>query len=235
MKPVIGVVGSTDKNEFNMPITALSLAYTHALEKAGALPIILPFTENRDLVLSYVERVHGLLFPGGIDMDPEFYGEPPVRELGEMDRRLDLFQLSFFEATKVHNKPILGICRGSQLIHVALGGSLYQDIASQFEPQTTIVHMEKDRDTDHPVNIYPGSRLHALFGSRIEVNSRHHQCIKTPGKDLVITARAPDGVIEAAEHKNLPIDLVQWHPERMLLKSDAMLPLFKAFVKRCSL
>ncbi len=114
-------------------------------------------------------------------------------------------------------KPVLAICRGIQLINVALGGSLFQDIPSQF-PAAALKHMQNTLSygVDHPVIIEPGTRLFDLFGPRIMVNSRHHQSIKAVGTDLIITARAPDGVIEAAQHKTLPMDLVQWHPELML-------------------
>jgi putative glutamine amidotransferase len=131
-------------------------------------------------------------------------------------------------------KPVLAICRGIQLINVALGGSLFQDIPSQFSTPT-LKHMQDTLsfDVDHPVSIAPGSRLFEMFGPEILVNSRHHQSIKAVGKDLIITARAPDGVIEAAQHQSLPMDLVQWHPELMLRKNDDMLRLFKSFIKRC--
>jgi len=131
-------------------------------------------------------------------------------------------------------KPVLGICRGIQLINVALGGSLYQDIPSQF-PTPTLKHMQDvlSFDVDHLVTIEPATRLYDLFGPEIRVNSRHHQSIKDLGDGLIVTARAPDGVIEAAEHRELSIDLVQWYPELLLRKNDDMRCLFESFVRRC--
>lgn len=130
--------------------------------------------------------------------------------------------------------PILGICRGAQVANVALGGSLVQDIPSQM-PESDIVHMQNvfSYGTDHDVRFDPGSRLCRLFGESIRINSRHHQSIDAPGKGIRITAWAPDGVVEGAEHEFLPIDLVQWHPELLMQKSDGMLPLFNRFIRNC--
>ena len=110
---------------------------------------------------------------------------------------------------------------------MALGGTLVQDIPSLI-PESNLRHMQKTLsfDTDHEAEFTPGSRLFELFGPSIRINSRHHQCIELPGKGLKITAKAPDGVIEGAEHESLPIDLVQWHPELLMQKDDAMLPAF---------
>lgn len=117
---------------------------------------------------------------------------------------------------------------------MALGGSLVQDIPSRM-PESDIVHMQKvfSYGTNHDVRFDPGSRLRGLFGESIRINSRHHQSIDAPGKDIRITARAPDGVVEGAEHEFLPIDLVQWHPELLMQKSDDMRPLFNRFIRNC--
>jgi putative glutamine amidotransferase len=130
--------------------------------------------------------------------------------------------------------PILGICRGAQVLNVALGGSLFQDIPAQFTAPV-LNHMQKEIHfgTDHPIDIQPGSRLHDMFGPRIMVNSRHHQSIRRPGNGLKVTARSPDGVIEAVEHTSLPIDLVQWHPELMLIENQSMAPVFASFIRAC--
>ncbi|MFO7714897.1 gamma-glutamyl-gamma-aminobutyrate hydrolase family protein [Desulfosarcina sp.] len=232
MIPLIGMIAHTELNRFKMPATTMPLAYTAAIEKAGGLPVILPFSHAHDILPAIAGSVQGFLFPGGNDIDPSFYNETPVPELGAVNKDLDLFQMAVLKLAIAQEKPVLAICRGIQLVNVFLGGTLVQDIPSQIgDPFLT--HLQDDMDTDHPIDIEPGSRLHQLFGPHIVVNSRHHQSVKEPGKGFVVTARAPDGVIEAAEHKNLPIDMVQWHPERMLQKNDQMLPLFKAFIERC--
>jgi putative glutamine amidotransferase len=234
MKPLIAVVAHTEINRFGLMANSISTTYTEAVEKAGGLAVILSFTHNQDNIWLAVEKADGFLFTGGMDVDPAFYGEKGIAALGPSDTDLDRFQMVVLQAVMACKKPVLAICRGIQLINVALGGSLFQDIPSQFSTPT-LKHMQDKLsfDVDHPVTIEPGSRLFDLFGPTIMVNSRHHQSIKAIGQDLIISARAPDGVIEAVQHKTLPMDMVQWHPELMLRKNDDMLGLFEAFIKRC--
>lgn len=235
MMPLIGIVANTDLNRFNMNATMIPLAYSGSIERSGGVPVILPYTKNPRVLLAMADSVQGFLFPGGIDVDPGLYNETAVPELGKVDKALDIFQRAILDLAMTQKKSILAICRGTQVVNVALGGTLYQDIGSQVGP-AALKHTQDviSFDTDHDVSFEPGSRLHELFGGHIQINSRHHQSIKTVGKDLVITGRAPDGVVEAAQHRTLPMDLVQWHPELMMQKNDAMLPLFKTFVDRCS-
>ncbi len=236
MKPIIAVVAHTEINRFGILANNISATYTEAVEKAGGLAMILPFTQNREFIPILVKKADGFLFTGGIDVDPAFYGEKEISAMGPADPDLDRFQMAVLHEVMACRKPVLAICRGIQLINVALGGSLFQDIPSQFS-DSVLKHTQDELSfgVDHEVIIEPGSRLFKLFGARIMVNSRHHQSIKDPGKDLIITARAPDGVIEAAEHKTLPMDLVQWHPELMLRQNNDMLCLFESFINRCKI
>ncbi|OGR12784.1 MAG: hypothetical protein A2277_01845 [Desulfobacterales bacterium RIFOXYA12_FULL_46_15] len=236
MNPLIGVIANIDLNRYDMPATVVPLAYTTSLEKAGGQPLIFPLTLDETFLPVMADAVKGFLFIGGNDIDPGFYNEMPEKELGKVDKTLDMFQMAALKIAMAREKPVLGICRGIQIVNVALGGTLFQDIPSQFDPPV-LNHMQDtiSFETDHEVDIEPGSELHDLFGSHIRVNSRHHQSIKTLGKDLIITARAPDGVIEAVRHKTLPMELVQWHPELMMQKNNDMLPLFKMFVEKCRL
>ncbi len=236
MKPLIAVIANTDLNRFDMPATIVPLAYTTSIEKGGGIPLIFPLTGDITSLSAMADKVQGFLFPGGNDIDPGFYNETPQKELGMVNKDLDIFQMAVLDLAMDQKKPVLAICRGIQVVNVALGGTLFQDIPSQFD--TPVLKHMQDKisfETDHGVDIEPGSLLYELFGDHIRVNSRHHQSIKSLGKDLVITARAPDGVIEAAQHKTLPMDLVQWHPELMMQKNDDMLPLFKVFVEKCRL
>jgi putative glutamine amidotransferase len=232
MKPLIGIIAHTELNRFNLTVSTIALTYTSSIEKAGGVPVILPFTADNSILAQMAEPMQGFLLPGGNDIDPAFYNETAVKECGEVNKPLDLFQMAVLKLAIADRKPVLGICRGIQVVNVALGGSLFQDIPSQVTTPS-LKHTDKAVDVEHPIDIEEGSRLFKLFGAHITVNSRHHQSLKEPAEDLIITARAPDGVIEAAQHKSLPIDLVQWHPERMMQKNDDMLPLFKAFVGRC--
>ncbi|MFZ3047606.1 MAG: gamma-glutamyl-gamma-aminobutyrate hydrolase family protein [Desulfatirhabdiaceae bacterium] len=234
MKPLVAIVSHTEPNRFGIPANGIAVTYAEAVIKGGGIPLILPFSEHSEIILQMVEPFDGFLFPGGIDVDPRFYAETKIDALGSADPELDRFQMTVFHAAVTRKKPVLGICRGIQLINVALGGSLYQDIPSQFST-ATLKHMQDvlSFDVDHPVTIAPATRLHDIFGPEIRVNSRHHQSVKELGDGLIVTARAPDGVIEAAEHRELSIDLVQWHPELMLRKNDDMRCLFESFVRRC--
>ena len=236
MKPIIGVVSHIDLNRFGMPATSIPLTYTSSIEKAGGVPVILSFTKDNNILTAMANHVQGFLFPGGNDIDPVLYNEPPSALLRDVNKPLDQFQMAVLDLVLEKKKPVLAICRGIQIANVVLGGTLFQDIDSQFDTPV-LKHMQDtiSFDTDHAVDFEPGSRLHDMFGPNIMINSRHHQSIKKLGKDLIITARAPDGVIEAAQHKTLPLDLVQWHPELMMQKNDDMLPLFNSFVERCKI
>lgn len=234
MLPLIAIVAHTDENRFKMPAVNIPTAYTSAVEQAGGIPYILPIIQDLSLLPRMANQADGFVFPGGFDLDPAHFNESPLPTLGRVDKALDEFQLAAFTLAMEMRAPVLGICRGAQLINVALGGSLFQDIASQFDTPV-LDHMQKKihLGTDHSIEIEPGSRLYKMFGPNIDVNSRHHQAIKELGKDLKSTAVSPDGVIEAAEHTGLPIDLVQWHPELMMLANRVMSPLFKSFIDRC--
>ena len=233
MKPIIGIAASLDVNRLGMAINSLPLTYPAAIEKAGGLPLVVPYSCNNDLLNRIGERIDGLLLPGGIDLDPACYNESPAAGLEEINRDLDIFHLNLFNVCFEAEKPVFGICRGCQLINAALGGSLFQDIDETLDT-SALRHRGPNCDSEHPIAMKPGSRLFRLFGGEAVVNSRHHQAIKATGRDLLVTAVAPDGVIEAAEHCSLPIHLVQWHPERMLASSEFMLPLFIDFIEQCT-
>lgn len=232
MKSRIAIIASKDSNRFGMPASAVLQTYSDAVLKAGGLPFIVPVTEELVTVPAMVDGANGFLFIGGMDIDPALYGESPHAALGNVDAALDRFQLAAVNVALARRRPTLAICRGCQIVNVALGGTLFQDIPAQIGP-TALKHTQDTLHTgdDHAVELTPGSRLHRLFGPAQRVNSRHHQSIKTPGRGLRITARAPDGVIEGAQHESLPLDLVQWHPELMLRKDDRMLPLFRHLIR----
>jgi len=232
--PIIAVAAHTDVNQFQSRTSAVPMAYTDSIERAGGIPFILPFTMKLEALHQVLAHADGVLLPGGFDLDPEFFHQEPEPTIGKVERTLDLFQMKVIELAMEQQMPILGICRGAQVINVVMGGTLYQDIPTHF-PKSELKHMQKTLsfDTDHGVSFSPGSRLYNCFGPDIEINSRHHQSIKDIGKDLTVTAISPDGVIEAAQHNSLPVDLIQWHPELMMQKNDDMLPLFQSFVNSC--
>lgn len=202
--------------------------YVRSIRDAGGVPVILPDTGgDTGRVPDYLALLDGLVLPGGADIPPGEYGEDAHASVEPLDRDRFLFEKELAKAwIGKTDKPLLGICLGSQWINVASGGSLVQDIPTE--------RNANHRNTRHPVEITPGSRLSLILGqSRIEVNSFHHQSSDAIGKNLRAVAKAPDGVIEAVETTDPRRFLigVQWHPERMAPDDAAQTKLLKAFVE----
>ncbi len=213
--PLIGIASLTNHS------------YVRAIRAAGGVPVVLPNAEGgAEQIDSYLGRLDGLLLPGGADIPPSEYGEQThetVRLLGD-DRFVFEKALSRAWIEKT-NKPLLGICLGSQWINVASGGSLVQDIPSEFG----ISH----RNRDHDVILEADSKLAGILGStRFEVNSFHHQAVRSIGANLRIVARCPDGVVEATETTDPERFLigVQWHPEQLVPDDERQAMLLRAFV-----
>ena len=176
--------------------------YLAALRALDAEPTVLTEAHCRP------EDWDGLLLPGGADLAPARYGQTPNGSLG-VDEALDALQFSVLERFLRAGKPVLGICRGHQLLNVFFGGTLVQHLP------TAPTHTGEDGDLRHPAAAAEGSFLYGLYGGSFTVNSSHHQATERPGAGLKTVAWAPDGTAEAAEHERLPIWSVQWHPERM--------------------
>lgn len=233
-RPKIGLttfINSNSKTE----TSAVNFNYINAVIKAGGIPCLIPFTVDESLLEQYSEEFDGFLFIGGVDVSPSNYGENPSKELGFTSLRLDEYHLTLLKKVLYAKKPILGICRGNQLLNVALGGTLYQDM-SEF-PDKTIKHVQETDygDISHKVTIMSGTSLFSCFGESVWTNSYHHQSVKDLGRNLIISAKSDDGVVEAIEMQDYPYGVgIQWHPEAMLIKSDSMLPLFKSFLDACN-
>ena len=234
MSVFIAICANTEYNKNGQTITSVPVAYSQCVLQAGAVPVVLPPCRDEQTVALMLSRVSGLILPGGLDMDARYFNQEMHPACRASDPELDLFQVTLVKLAVELEMPVLGICRGAQVANVALGGSLVQDIPSRL-PESNINHMQKEFsfDTDHDVRFDPGSRLYSLFGASMSVNSRHHQSIDAPGKGIRISAWAPDGIVEGAEHESLPIYLVQWHPELLMQKSDSMRPLFDRFIGHC--
>lgn len=201
--------------------------YADAIYEAGGQPV-LALGADQELA----ERMDGLFLTGGVDIEPERYKMERKPWCGKADFVRDQEEFTFFSLFAKERKPILGVCRGLQLMNAALGGTLWQD-------QKEECHTEGHGDgAIHKVCLEEESLLGRLFGSEIPVNSYHHQSIRTLGKGLVVTARAGE-IIEGVEHESLPMWAVQWHPERMRSRDKIaeegpdMGPLFSWFVKAC--
>ncbi|MBR6115611.1 MAG: gamma-glutamyl-gamma-aminobutyrate hydrolase family protein [Oscillospiraceae bacterium] len=201
------------------------LNYRRALSALGAEAVLTAATVDP-------EGFDGLLLPGGGDVAPARYGQENDGSFS-IDEALDALQIDLFLAFMVMGKPILGICRGIQVINVALGGTLVQDI------RTGLIHSRTgETDSVHPITAAEGSILGELYGQRFSVNSSHHQAVGIPGRGFRVTARSDDGTAEAAEHETLPILGVQFHPERMCfshLRPDTVdgSVLLRRFIDRC--
>lgn len=238
--PIIGVFADTmscNKGGFgDVTRQYINAAYISAVEDAGAVPFIIPVSNDLEKTKKLIDLCDGLLFPGGEDIDPGYYGENPHKNLGEIRPEVDKFLFHSLLYALEQRKPALGICKGMQMMVVATGGSLYQDIYSQREEET-FLHCQSGRRTYgvHQVQIDKDSRLFQILETgQIATNSIHHQSVRTLGKGLRLSAHTEDGIVEAVESLDGRLIGVQWHPEEMVPESGAMKRLFKNLVQRAS-
>ena len=239
MRPVIGISAHPTLHDYRgnkSTIQSCGENYLFSLEAVGAVPLILPIYDDPEALDRYVGLCAGFMIPGGIDVNPISYGETPHPLLETTRLDFDEYQLHLIERMRVSKKPVLAICRGIQIVNVAYGGTLYQDVSLHGEG--TMRHSQVDitpGGISHRVSIEDGSILHRLYGSELWTNSYHHQSIKDLGAGLRITARADDGIIEAVEATDHPyLHAVQWHPESFFVRPDNyMLAIFEDFVKQC--
>lgn len=212
----------------------INAAYVRYLESADCLPLALPTLLDHSRIPALIAAIDGLLLTGGDDVYAGAYGEEVIAGQWRIDPPRTFFEIELVREALRQRKPLFGICRGCQMINVALGGSLWQDIASQVagaqqhrSPQSPVL-------TYHPAAIAPGSRLHGIIGSEtLTVNSSHHQAINKLAAPLQITARAEDGIVEGVELPGEEFVLgVQWHPETMADMSSSS-ALLEAFLARC--
>jgi putative glutamine amidotransferase len=210
--------------------------YGRAVLKAGGAPVILPVAQDPETFNVLFERMDGLILSGGPDLNPKFYGDQPVHEMGDVDEDLDLMEIEAAKKALEKNIPVLGICRGLQVLNVSRGGTLFQDIPTQVKD--AIGHNQKaDKGTlTHSIRIEKGTLLHRIIRKgEIWVNGKHHQAVRRLSPDFIISARAPDGIVEAIEHPSKPFVLgVQWHPEGTWKNDAHSMRLFRAFVQEAS-
>jgi putative glutamine amidotransferase len=203
--------------------------YIKAVVSAGGTPVILPPLAETDKIERQLAAVDGLLAPGGGDLDPCYYGEEPLPALGTVYPERDEYELYIIKLACQLGKPILGICRGAQVINVAFGGSLHQDIGDGL-----LQHYQntKKYGLGHTVEILKGSLLQAILGvGLIRTNSYHHQAVKVVAPGFVVCARSCDGLIEGIENREKGILAVQWHPEMLAPRQPIMQKLFDWLVE----
>lgn len=223
---------STKKYFEGYEYSILDKGYTDAILQAGAIPIILPITNNMEVIKSYIDLVDGIILSGGHDVTPAIYNQEPHKLLEKTSKRRDLFEINLLSEACNKNKPVLGICRGLQLINVSFGGSLYQDLSLANEEKINHIQECKYDNVWHSVKL--SSILKDVIGNEYyEVNSFHHQIIDKLAPGFEVIAIANDNTKEAIyyENENLFILATQWHPE-MMLKDEGSINLFRYFVNK---
>ena len=228
MSLIIAILAQVDDDKN----TKLAAAYTEAIEKSGGVPLIFPYTEDEETVDRLTELCDGFLFSGGADIEPSLYGEQRSPHCGESQGYRDSLELRVFAKVFEAGKPIMGICRGAQLINVALGGTLYQDIPTELDTKIPHSQSEGKNMPSHSVVIKHGTPLYGIVGkSQMPANSFHHQALKHLGKGLSVMAESIDGVIEAVYHTGARyLRAYQWHPERLYESSTENKVLFDDFL-----
>ena len=236
-RPLIGIPTGREKSQrfFGLPLYIMNQSYIRSVEMLGGLPLMIPLQMSEETLRGIFERLDGLLLPGGEDVDPAQYGSERHPQLGPTDKERDRTELLLTRWALEEGMPLLGICRGVQVINVTCGGALYQDLTSQrsdlnkhdFFPPS----FERFR-ISHRVDIEPDSLLARALGSAHEVNSMHHQGVAKVGRGLRPVAISEDGLVEALEVSELPFALgVQWHPEELAKTDQLHSSLFHHFVR----
>lgn len=240
-RPLIGVTTQTLQAIDGIPAglpssVVMNQRYYETVASAGGAPVLIPLLEETDALRAAYDACAGILIPGGVDLDPATYGEVPHEKLGRIDPDRDRVELQLTRWCIEDRKPLLGLCRGLQVINVAQGGTLFQDIEAQFDG--AIRHdyfpthgFERDH-ISHDVAVAPASRLRSLVAvDHLPVNSMHHQGVKQLGNGLVACALSPDGLIEAVESSNGHWMVgVQWHPEVFEHDDPHTRDLFRGFI-----
>ena len=235
-KPFVAVTPSTDTpGRYHV-----SMPYMDVLERAGAVPVMLGMNPEDEDIAEIAGRFDGFLFAGGCDVAPYEYGEETHSGCGVIQPKRDRLEINLFREIRKLNKPCFAICRGIQLINVAMGGTLYQDIPSEYTPANgspALQHYQQTpayTPTQH-VSVYRDSLIHRITGKEtLLVNSHHHQAVKTPGRGFGVTAVSADGIVEAIERDDMDFCLaVQWHPEQLAPDMPEQMKLFEAFAEAC--
>lgn len=215
-RPSIGITPDVSTPTAEAPSASYELksAYADAVLRAGGLPLVLPYSDDRSVIEAYLDRVSGVLVTGGaFDIAPELYGDQPREGLGPLKRARTQFELTVLRVALAKKMPVLGVCGGMQLLNVACGGTLVQDIAREVTDARPHQQEHDRAQPQHPIEVRPDTQLAECVGrGQLMVNSTHHQAVKQVGEGLIVSATAPDGIVEAVEHREGFVVGVQWHP-----------------------
>ncbi len=229
-KPVIGVSAPI---VFDQRMYSQRVTYPQAIVNAGGRCVLLPCYASTDNVKEVVDMLDGLVMPGGADVEPSLYGEERLPECGMSMLTDDNYDIALIRECVAQGKPILAICRGMQILNVAFGGTLYQDIPSQYGKDVFHSMYEGGIENFHIVKMAEDSHLAGIFGAtEVRTNSSHHQAVKDLAEGFRIVGRALDGTVEAMENEDGSILCTQWHPERMQ-DEERFRNLFRVFVDKC--
>jgi putative glutamine amidotransferase len=234
-KPLIGLTTTRTAKASKTPKFGANEQYAKAISNAGGIPILVPLNLSNDDLDDLIVHLDGILFTGGNDIDPCQYGNPPHKKVKGIDRDRDRIELQLVRKIIPTSKPFLGICRGFQVINVALGGTLFEDLADQFPGNIRHDNHSLPRYfLAHRVQLEPDSRISRILSTeQADVNSLHHQGVRNLAAELMPTGYAPDELIEAFELPGYTFGLaVQWHPEELQEDKD-MRKLFVDFVNLC--
>ncbi|MEN3003891.1 gamma-glutamyl-gamma-aminobutyrate hydrolase family protein [Dehalobacterium formicoaceticum] len=228
--PLIGITCGEDGLNFYV-----RNFYIKAIEAVGGAALMIPPTARQSIREKYLKCIDGLILSGGVDVNPLLFGEEPILGMGEITPERDAFELSWSREFFFSGKPILAVCRGCQVLNLSLGGTIFQDIKSQLVPALKHDQEAPRECLTHSVNLVPGTRLSQIMsGDHIQVNSFHHQAVKTPAPGLQVSAVAADQVVEGIEGEEHSFALgVQWHPECLWRQDIGSYRLFQAFIQSC--
>ncbi|PWI56648.1 gamma-glutamyl-gamma-aminobutyrate hydrolase family protein [Sulfoacidibacillus thermotolerans] len=232
MRPLIGVTVNEDVRN-GIQGAFVSQDYTDGVYAAGGLPMLLPLTDDREVVTALAMRLDGLILTGGPDISPQLFHEEPRLGLGEVTPLRDEMEAMLILQMAALDKPILAICRGIQILNAVMGGTLYQDLLREWSGRLQHSQKAPRTHTAHSVALVEGTRVRALMGvPEVQVNTFHHQAVSALAPGFVISGRSRDGLVEAIEHPTYRFMIgVQWHPENLWRKHKEHAQLFAGVVE----